>query len=389
MANRYATKSGNWSDVTVWDGGVSLPGVGDVVRSNNFIVTIDQDVSVEALANNPSSPAVAGGRFYVSDTAGGTRNLLINYFYAGTSYAVLNITATTGVVIITSLTISPSTSAPNCRAIDVTGTCNVVLNGNITTGSNGVGMGCSVYVTADAGVVVNGTITGGGGSQTGIVVTTGIKDITINGNVYGPYNGSGNGIGLPTTRPVLVNGSAIGNVGTGAAISGGSSVVVTGDSVAGAGPGISSSGSSTVIDVRGEVVASNTASGISATGLNNLVRTLVDAPNGRKAIYAPGWRLPQGELCTETITSDLFETPFSPGSQVVLSNYVSDSPPPSDVRAGKTYGPDGTLVGTMAVPASTQVADGVLVDNTSGTAAIRLSDVADVFGSQVTAVSNG
>ena len=72
MANRYAVKSGNWSDVTVWDGGVSLPGAADSVWPNNFVVTIDQDVSVAELRNDASAPAAASGYFTI---IGNTRSI--------------------------------------------------------------------------------------------------------------------------------------------------------------------------------------------------------------------------------------------------------------------------------------------------------------------------
>lgn len=73
MANRYATKSGNWSDVTVWDGGITLPGVGDVVRPNGYGVTVDQDITVDTLRNDAASPANAGGYFVVSSMPTGRK----------------------------------------------------------------------------------------------------------------------------------------------------------------------------------------------------------------------------------------------------------------------------------------------------------------------------
>ena len=51
MANVYATKTGNWSDVTVWNTG-ALPTAADDVRPNGFTVTINQDITVTTLLTN-------------------------------------------------------------------------------------------------------------------------------------------------------------------------------------------------------------------------------------------------------------------------------------------------------------------------------------------------
>lgn len=50
MALRVAVANGNWSNTTTWNGGV-LPTVEDVVASNNFTVTIDQNINVDTLTN--------------------------------------------------------------------------------------------------------------------------------------------------------------------------------------------------------------------------------------------------------------------------------------------------------------------------------------------------
>ena len=66
MANRYAVASGNWSNTATWNGG-TLPTSADVVRPNNFTVTIDQDITVQELRNDASSPAVAVVTFPLED----------------------------------------------------------------------------------------------------------------------------------------------------------------------------------------------------------------------------------------------------------------------------------------------------------------------------------
>ena len=50
MAYRAAVANGNWSSTSTWNGGV-LPAAGDVIASNGFTVTIDQNVNVDSITN--------------------------------------------------------------------------------------------------------------------------------------------------------------------------------------------------------------------------------------------------------------------------------------------------------------------------------------------------
>jgi hypothetical protein len=50
MPLRGAVANGNWSNPATWNGGI-LPAVGDVVASNGFTVTIDQNINVDSLTN--------------------------------------------------------------------------------------------------------------------------------------------------------------------------------------------------------------------------------------------------------------------------------------------------------------------------------------------------
>ena len=54
MALRTAVATGNWSNPAIWNGGV-LPTAGDTVASNNFTITIDQNINVGSLTNAAQS----------------------------------------------------------------------------------------------------------------------------------------------------------------------------------------------------------------------------------------------------------------------------------------------------------------------------------------------
>jgi hypothetical protein len=54
MSQRVAVASGNWSNPAIWNGGV-LPAVGDIVASNTFTVTIDQNINVDRITNTTTT----------------------------------------------------------------------------------------------------------------------------------------------------------------------------------------------------------------------------------------------------------------------------------------------------------------------------------------------
>ena len=58
MALRVAVASGNWSSTSTWNAGLK-PAPGDVVASNGFTVTIDEDCNVDLITNTAQSPVKA------------------------------------------------------------------------------------------------------------------------------------------------------------------------------------------------------------------------------------------------------------------------------------------------------------------------------------------
>lgn len=58
MGLKVAVANGNWSSTSTWNGGI-LPVAGDIVASNGFTVTIDQNVNVDSITNTAQSIVTA------------------------------------------------------------------------------------------------------------------------------------------------------------------------------------------------------------------------------------------------------------------------------------------------------------------------------------------
>ena len=100
MATIVAVRSGNWSDTShetgPWPGGstpTTKPGVGDTVQTDEFVVEIDQDVTVAWLE------ATSTGYFTVTAIAGdGARAIVANVLNSGAAQGALQVSNATGQV---------------------------------------------------------------------------------------------------------------------------------------------------------------------------------------------------------------------------------------------------------------------------------------------------
>jgi hypothetical protein len=164
MAERYAVATGLWTAAT-FDGG-TLPGVGDTVHANGYIVTIDQAITVAALSNRVGSIASAGGTFRVSSPG-----IVINAdIYAGTEYT-LSFTGAS-----TSLT----------------------FNGDVF-GSDTTGNAYAIYHNGTNLLVINGDVRGGSASSAIAVLVSSSGDINLFGDIYGGTAAGGSCHGLRFT----------------------------------------------------------------------------------------------------------------------------------------------------------------------------------------------
>jgi hypothetical protein len=185
MAIVYATKSGAWSDPTVWSTGI-LPTSADDVYTNAFTVSIDQSISVKSLKKiaNASPVIATGGSFLV--TASSTITIsdgIVAADNVANNTAVLTLSTASVTVTVNANGEGGASTARN--AIRVTAAATLTVNGNLTGGSGGTAS--ALNITGGATVVVNGAVTGGGaiGNAYGITAISASAQVTVNGSVTG------------------------------------------------------------------------------------------------------------------------------------------------------------------------------------------------------------
>lgn len=315
MADRYAVKSGVWSDPDTWDGG-TLPEPGDTVRPSGRTVEIDMDIEVDLLTNNASSPASSGGWFEVSTVP----DLTIEADVVGWSSTAVFVRVPTVIVG------DVQSGSAGSRGVTVDG-ASVEIIGHVrgSGGHNGHG----VYVFSASAKII-GDVTGGIASGN-----------NVSNGVY-LYSGS-----------VEVIGDVIGDNSSAVHVAGG------------------------VADISGTVEASTTPAVTgSSYGLVRFTGPLINSPTGVSACAAERWMIREDHNFEWQVTNDS-TAPVS-GDPVHLTVWNDHTPPPEDTRAGHVYGHGGTLTGTLDVPPPESVAAGVPTDDTAGTAALAPSDVWDL-----------
>lgn len=389
MANVYAVKSGNWSDVTVWNTG-ALPTSADDVYSNNFTVTVDTSPTVLSIRNTAASPIVAGGGFTLT---------------SGTS---LTATATAGVISTSGAIIGLSLGA--------TGTA--TLNANISINSNT--LGCMAFPNTGTTLNINGNVSYTGQGYCWIFNSSGASFGTINlvGNITAPSGGTGGGDvfyvsclsgTINITATTITGGSnsnqclrVMGPGGTfnitGQAIGGSSQpafslngtggiITLTGAATAGAANAFINSGSGTITHI-GTAQASATAAAIGQGSVSQV--TILTGPllssdasftgassSGVNPCIALRWFPKNTALSTfkYTMRAQNVVGIRSERNFFNASAYSTTYPSTTNVRRNVTYGPAGIYTGTMDIPNPQTVGFGVPVGTTTGTAVLALDDI--------------
>ena len=383
MATRYAVANGNWSNTATWDGG-TLPTAADDVFSNNFTVNIDGTFTVLTIRNTSNaSPAIAAGGQFRYANGGNLTCTAAQAIYVGVvSVPVLEMTLA-----------SPNTATFNGNVLTLaniinyiairhssTGTLN--LNGNYSIDAGSVRTLISVTSTGTLNIVGDISSTASNNNVNTLSMNT-VGTINITGNVTGAPSTSGSPL---TTSPIFIssagtlnitgnttanltpavyltaatNYTQIGNVNastTQAAIlnqTAAATISVTGIITAGTGaPAICSS------FALGGSYSSGTYVKVSGTVVNSTNNIAIIAPRVTIDTNTSSWLF--------QISTGGNRTLYAPG--VPLGNPATGS-----VRFGTAYGASNELTGSMRVPSSSNVLQGVEVDNTTGTLLMTPAD---------------
>ena len=328
MAVRYAVATGNWSATATWDGG-TLPTADDDVYTNNYVVTIDQNITVLSLRNSSNtSPAVtAGGRFRVLagsieitctgsgtgviqggtletisfEQGAGQSSSLTTTAIAAPAYANIGTVAisaagTTTITCSSTLVGGSQGSSACVRIGGISGTLNIIANlqGGVSSGASAViqAYSCTVNITGNVSGGQGGVLTPG----LSISSNTNAATTTIVGNVTGGSVSSAHGVSISAGTPTLnvtgnvTGGSASGVQGINLATNN-PTVNITGTLTGGSAAtayGLGSASNAFNLTVTGDITASSSAAAVLTTSTGATTITAigtVTASAGFNAIY--------------------------------------------------------------------------------------------------------
>lgn len=206
MANVFATKNGNWSDITVWNTG-SLPTALDDVFANNFTIYVDGNYQVLSLRTIAGPGIAQGGRFILNNSVSLSASLAVGAgSQLGTCLEFLSAFPST-------CTYVGNISAFNSGIQTIytinntsTGTFNIIGNGIGATNS-GVNPSDGYIRNSSAGTInMTGNIIGGGASYFSGIRNVSVGTINLVGSVSASITGQGNGILNSSTGVVNVTG---------------------------------------------------------------------------------------------------------------------------------------------------------------------------------------
>jgi hypothetical protein len=378
MAIIRAIANGNWSNTATWFGGV-LPTPADNVFANNFTITIDGTFTVLDINTDASTGITLGGKFVFAN--GGnltcTNPIGIASITATANFWVLEFNLPAGQSATFTGNISGAFAGGGLGLVNYANSGTFNFNGNCNAVSTG-GTARQVFRVGGTGTVnhvgnLTSSSTSGANnnnSQPVYIASNCIYNLT--GNVSGGNNASWtssninnnvSGLSINNACTVNITGNVIANAAPAITANAAATVNIVGNvSGSPAAPGIYNLGTPSSYSITGIITSGVASAAINAASSLVIVRGNVVNTDTYAAIYAPRITIDNNVTSWQfkDSTNTIIRTLYAAG--VALGN-----PATSNVRFGTTYGASLELTGTMRVPSSINVLQGVGVDNTVGT----------------------
>ena len=368
------------------------------ITANNGQASYSGITELQLIAAGDSTvAAVAGGGFILN--SGYILNLtsLTSGVISGPSVC-LTYSASSGISTINGNIFGSNNT--DFQAINYTGAANLVINGNLASGSRYWGMTKSG--TGTLTIIGNVFVTSGNNNNRGLS-NTGTGTINITGNVAGQYGGVGHGFGIFNTAVCTIN--ITGNVSAGDAsnISAGITnsaaayMYITGNVYSNLNNSGITSSAAHFLSIVGTVssnfqnpISNNSVSVLStnASAINLFSGPFISSSYGFVPFQCIRMHLIPSvtsyfEFRDETTNGAVSPGAIAPSTRLVSPASVSDGPTIANVRFGTTYAL-GTLTGTLRMPHPNQVTFGIAVDNTFGNAVLTAASVWDYLVSNIT-----
>lgn len=401
MANVYAVKTGNWSDITLWNTG-ALPTSSDDVFSNTYTVTIDQDITVLSLRNTAQTPAVAGGGFILDGTyivtatgqglvTGATRLLTYTGSNSVINGNIIGSTTTAGIeslfhnstgTLTINGNISNISTSPSITIVRTNSTGTLNINGNIL--SNGWGVNLDIITICTVNIV--GNVTRELSFRRGNVINiTAQATVNITGNVTQLSNANGNFIIINNNISATINitGNVVSNNNNGATgISNSGFLNVTGNVFVITNNGshaINNSGYLTIVGAISTFANQTAVFSGSGSAINFFSGPFICSTYGFFPYQVVRMHLiPSAssyiEFRDETTGGALAPSSAAPATQLISPSAIVGNLPISDVRFGTTYA-IGSLTGTLRMPHPNHVSFGTPVDDTFGNLVLTVGSI--------------
>ena len=366
MATIVASKAGNWSDPTVWTGGV-LPSVNDYA-STAFAITLDQDVTVLGLRFTTGSAVIN-----IAGSTNRTMNLTAtDCFTYNSAFAInsvyINVTNTATTTI--------NTYFPNAN--DNTGTINIQCSSN----------GGTINIVANDGIFYNGQ----GTTRTNRPIlfnsissnqTVNITGNLVSNNYYQYFlamagtNNTVNFIGDIITSSNNQQGNFNMSAGNNCVLN------VTGTIIGNAQQCIFLGTTTNArLNINGIIQGQSTGNLIESTSSSIVTFSgAVTNLNDFEVFYCKYLRLKNGVETQRTYQTQVLnqnKTMYSSATGIGM-------PATTNVRNGITYGDASQYSGSMIVPSPSDVRVNVPTDNTVGTADLTAGDLWNKLTSEITA----